>query len=176
MVRQLTVSTVHSRKGPASWPSVLPGDGVESRVSSTGLSSVWGFRRHASVTDAVRKRPYPEEGRAAAAAESSRARICDLTKHPSRCPISARTGGIKSVPPACRTNDGIAVRRMPEATRTRRILQMLRGRDSMKKLTLSKETLRTLDDEELTLVVGGAANSGQFNPAKCPSSGHPNCK
>jgi hypothetical protein len=65
---------------------------------------------------------------------------------------------------------------MPEATRTRRILHMLRGRDSMKKLTLSKETLRTLDDEELTLVVGGAANSGQFNPAKCPSSGHPNCK
>jgi hypothetical protein len=48
-------------------------------------------------------------------------------------------------------------------------------RDSMKKLSLSKETLRTLDDEELTLVVGGAANSGQFNPAKCPSSGHPNC-
>ncbi|HZD71810.1 MAG TPA: class I lanthipeptide [Actinomycetes bacterium] len=46
-----------------------------------------------------------------------------------------------------------------------------------KKLTLSKETLRTLDDEELSLVVGGTnANSGQFNPAKCPSSGHPNCK
>jgi natural product precursor len=44
-----------------------------------------------------------------------------------------------------------------------------------KKLTLSKETLRTLDEEELSLVVGGAANSGQFNPAKCPSSGHPNC-
>jgi hypothetical protein len=53
---------------------------------------------------------------------------------------------------------------------------MPRGRDPMKKLTLSKETLRTLDDEELSVVVGGAANSGQFNPAKCPSSGHPNCK
>ena len=45
-----------------------------------------------------------------------------------------------------------------------------------KKLTLSKETLRTLDEEELSLVVGAAANSGQFNPAKCPGSGHPNCK
>jgi natural product precursor len=45
-----------------------------------------------------------------------------------------------------------------------------------KKLTLSKETLRTLDEQELSLVVGGAANSGQHNPAKCPSSGHPNCK
>jgi natural product precursor len=45
-----------------------------------------------------------------------------------------------------------------------------------KKLTLSKETLRTLDEQELSLVVGGDANSGQFNPAKCPSSGHPNCK
>jgi hypothetical protein len=44
-----------------------------------------------------------------------------------------------------------------------------------KKLTLSKETLRTLDEEELSLVVG-AQNSGQFNPAKCPGSGHPNCK
>jgi hypothetical protein len=52
-----------------------------------------------------------------------------------------------------------------------------RGGGSMKekKLTLSKETLRTLDEEELSLVVG-AQNSGQFNPAKCPSSGHPNCK
>jgi ribosomal protein L28 len=45
-----------------------------------------------------------------------------------------------------------------------------------KKLKLSKETLRTLDERELSLVAGGAANSGQFNPAKCPSSGHPNCK
>lgn len=50
-----------------------------------------------------------------------------------------------------------------------------RGGRLLKKLTLSKETLRTLDDEELSLIVGGAANSGQFNPAKCPSSGHPNC-
>jgi hypothetical protein len=54
---------------------------------------------------------------------------------------------------------------------------MPRGKRLMKKkLTLSKETLRTLDKEELSLVVGGVANSGQFNPAKCPSSGHPNCK
>jgi len=50
-----------------------------------------------------------------------------------------------------------------------------RGAVMKKKLTLSKETLRTLDKQELSQVVGGAANSGQFNPAKCPSSGHPNC-
>jgi hypothetical protein len=43
-----------------------------------------------------------------------------------------------------------------------------------KKLTLSKETLRTLDEEELSLVVGGA--SGAHNPAQCPGSHHPNCK
>ncbi|HZC98862.1 MAG TPA: class I lanthipeptide [Actinomycetes bacterium] len=46
-----------------------------------------------------------------------------------------------------------------------------------KKLTLSKETLRTLDEQELSLVVGGEGNaSGAHNPAKCPSSHHPNCK
>jgi len=44
-----------------------------------------------------------------------------------------------------------------------------------KKLILATETLLALDEEELSLVAGGAANSGQFNPAKCPSSGHPNC-
>jgi natural product precursor len=45
-----------------------------------------------------------------------------------------------------------------------------------KKLTLSKETLRTLDEQELSLVVGGENASGQHNPAKCPGSHHPNCK
>jgi hypothetical protein len=53
------------------------------------------------------------------------------------------------------------------------------GRDSVKKkLTLSKETLRTLDEQELSLVVGGAEAdaSGNHNPAKCPGSHHPNCK
>jgi natural product precursor len=44
-----------------------------------------------------------------------------------------------------------------------------------KKLTLSKETLRTLDEKELSLVAGGAG-SGNHNPAKCPGSHHPNCK
>jgi hypothetical protein len=45
-----------------------------------------------------------------------------------------------------------------------------------KKLTLSKETLRTLDEQELTLVVGAGNASGAHNPAQCPSSHHPNCK
>jgi natural product precursor len=44
-----------------------------------------------------------------------------------------------------------------------------------KKLTLSKETLRTLDEKELSRIVGGDA-SGNHNPAKCPGSHHPNCR
>jgi hypothetical protein len=50
------------------------------------------------------------------------------------------------------------------------------GRDSVnkKKLTLSKETLRTLDEQELSLVVGGA-KSGQDKGHKCHASGHPDC-
>jgi hypothetical protein len=49
-------------------------------------------------------------------------------------------------------------------------------KDSTKKLTLSKETLRTLEDEELSLVVGAGNASGAHNPAQCPSSHHPNCQ
>ena len=44
-----------------------------------------------------------------------------------------------------------------------------------KKLTLSKETLRTLDEKELSRIVGGD-ESGNHNPAKCPGSHHPNCR
>ena len=44
-----------------------------------------------------------------------------------------------------------------------------------KKLTLSKETLRTLDEKQLSQIVGGDA-SGNHNPAKCPGSHHPNCR
>jgi natural product precursor len=50
--------------------------------------------------------------------------------------------------------------------------------ESMKKqkrLTLSKETLRTLDERELSLVAGGGNASGNHNPAQCPGSHHPNC-
>jgi hypothetical protein len=43
----------------------------------------------------------------------------------------------------------------------------------MKKLTLSKETLRTLDDEELSLVAGGGGPSGNNVP---PGNGCPNTK
>jgi natural product precursor len=44
-----------------------------------------------------------------------------------------------------------------------------------KKLTLSKETLRTLDKRELSLVAGGGNASGAHNPAQCPGSHHQNC-
>jgi natural product precursor len=44
-----------------------------------------------------------------------------------------------------------------------------------KKLTLSKETLRTLDERELSLVAGGGNASGNHNPAQCPGSHHQNC-
>jgi natural product precursor len=42
-----------------------------------------------------------------------------------------------------------------------------------KKLTLSKETLRTLDEQELSLVVGGAASGG--NKPKCPNTKDSSC-
>lgn len=42
-----------------------------------------------------------------------------------------------------------------------------------KKLTLSKETLRTLDEKELSLVVGGAASGG--NSPKCPNTKEASC-
>jgi bacteriocin-like protein len=50
----------------------------------------------------------------------------------------------------------------------------------MKKLTLSKETLRTLDEKELSLVVGGADDSGSHEPPhggpnSCPNTKAPGC-
>jgi natural product precursor len=42
-----------------------------------------------------------------------------------------------------------------------------------KKLTLSKETLRTLDEKELTRVVGGDASGG--NSLKCPNTKQASC-
>jgi natural product precursor len=42
----------------------------------------------------------------------------------------------------------------------------------MKKLTLSKETLRTLDEQELSLVVGGASGG---NKPKCPNTKENSC-
>jgi natural product precursor len=42
-----------------------------------------------------------------------------------------------------------------------------------KKLTLSKETLRTLDEQELSLVVGGAQSGG--HKPKCPNSKEASC-
>jgi bacteriocin-like protein len=45
-----------------------------------------------------------------------------------------------------------------------------------KQLTLSKETLRTLDDQELSQVVGGDKSGGHVPPRKnCPGSGNPSC-
>ena len=85
-----------------------------------------------------------------------------------------RASGVRTVELPCRG--------LPDAAdnnRARRLLQTFHegGRDFMKKkLTLSKETLRTLDEQELSLVVGAGNASGAHNPAQCPSSHHPNCK
>ena len=74
---------------------------------------------------------------------------------------------------------GIAVRRVPEARFPKRTARdgysrCPRGRDPMKKkLTLSKETLRTLDEQELSLVVGGAQSGG--NSPKCPNTKEASC-
>jgi len=45
-----------------------------------------------------------------------------------------------------------------------------------KKLTLSKETLRTLDEKELSRVVGGAQSGANVPPRKnCPNTNSPSC-
>jgi natural product precursor len=48
-----------------------------------------------------------------------------------------------------------------------------------KKLTLSKETLRTLDEQELSLVVGGAQSGSNVpplaGPNSCPNTKSPGC-
>jgi hypothetical protein len=76
------------------------------------------------------------------------------------------------------------VRRVAEANRARRLFQMpvtpdsQRGKDSMKKLTLSKETLRTLDEQELSLVAGGDSGSHEpphGGPNSCPNTKDPGC-
>jgi bacteriocin-like protein len=52
-----------------------------------------------------------------------------------------------------------------------------RGRLSMKKLTLSKETLRTLDEKELSQIVGGDQSGAhvppQGGPNTCPNTKGP---
>jgi bacteriocin-like protein len=52
-----------------------------------------------------------------------------------------------------------------------------RGRDFMKKkLTLSKETLRTLDEKELSQIVGGAESGNNVPPQKnCPNTKKVSC-
>ncbi len=48
-----------------------------------------------------------------------------------------------------------------------------------KKLTLSKETLRTLDEKELSLIVGGDQSGSntppQGGPGGCPNTKAPGC-
>ena len=44
---------------------------------------------------------------------------------------------------------------------------------SEKKLTLSMETLRTLDEQELSLIAGGDASGG--NRPKCPNTKEASC-
>ncbi len=48
-----------------------------------------------------------------------------------------------------------------------------------KKLTLSKETLRTLDERDLSLVVGGDSGSHEpprGGPNSCPNTKAPGCR
>jgi hypothetical protein len=48
-----------------------------------------------------------------------------------------------------------------------------------KKLTLSKETLRTLDERDLSLVVGGDSGNHEpphGGPNSCPNTKDPGCK
>jgi hypothetical protein len=48
-----------------------------------------------------------------------------------------------------------------------------------KKLTLSKETLRTLDERDLSLVVGGDSGNNEpphGGPNSCPNTKDPGCK
>jgi hypothetical protein len=48
-----------------------------------------------------------------------------------------------------------------------------------KKLTLSKETLRTLDERDLSLVVGGDSGSNEpprGGPNSCPNTKAPGCR
>jgi natural product precursor len=48
-----------------------------------------------------------------------------------------------------------------------------------KKLTLSKETLRTLDERDLSLVVGGDSGGHEpphGGPNSCPNTKDPGCK
>jgi bacteriocin-like protein len=48
-----------------------------------------------------------------------------------------------------------------------------------KKLTLSKETLRTLDEKELSQIVGGAQSGSNVPPhggPSCPNTKAPGCQ
>jgi len=64
----------------------------------------------------------------------------------------------------------------------RRFLQVSRGKDLMKrkKLTLSKETLRTLDEKDLTQIVGGEQSGSneppRGGPNSCPNTKSPGCR
>jgi len=80
-------------------------------------------------------------------------------------------------------NFGHIVDKMPLPKRARsQLFDEWREEDSMKKdkkLTLSKETLRTLDDQELSLVVGGAQSGSNTppngGPNSCPNTKRPGC-
>src|SRR6266496_543116 len=84
----------------------------------------------------------------------------DLTKHPLHDAHFRPHGRY----PKCTARDGLG--------------QIPRGRDSMKKLTRSKETLRTLDEQELALVAGGDSGSHEpphGGPNSCPNTKDPGC-
>jgi hypothetical protein len=66
-------------------------------------------------------------------------------------------------------------------TGARRFLRHPEGRGVLKekKLTLSKETLRTLDEKELSLIVGGDSSGSHEpphgGPNSCPNTKAPGC-
>jgi bacteriocin-like protein len=55
-----------------------------------------------------------------------------------------------------------------------------RGDSMKKKLTLSKETLRTLDEKELSQIVGGEQSGAneppRGGPNSCPNTKSPGCR
>ncbi len=70
----------------------------------------------------------------------------------------------------------VPVARCPEVNRATVTPDAQREKLMKKKLTLSKETLRTLDEKELSLVVGGGDQSGSNTPPNGGPNSCPNTK
>src|SRR5919199_4105633 len=85
-----------------------------------------------------------------------------------RFAVPRRGLGVSSRPRPTQSSDRLA-RSSPSSRR--RLLQVCQGRLFMKKkLTLSKETLRTLDEKELSQIVGGEQSGSNEPPRGEPNS------